>query len=149
MNVDDKDASTQAEFISINFTPSNTPSVEQINIEQISSEHKSDSPTTNSATQSASFDKFEIKKIAKLANLTLSVYEEDLYRLQLGRIINYLEALKEVDTSEVEPTFNVSGRENILREDISEAGLTQEEALSNAPSKREGFFVSKGVFSNE
>lgn len=91
----------------------------------------------------------QVKKVAKLANLNLTPSEEEKFSQQLSKILDYIDELNSVDTSSVEPTFNVSGRENILREDISETGLTQEEALSNAPVKRDGFFVSRGVFNNE
>lgn len=91
----------------------------------------------------------QVKKVAKLANLNLTPQEEEKFSEQLSKILDYVDELNSVDTSAVEPTFNVSGRENILREDIAQTGLTQEEAVSNASVKRDGFFVSRGVFNNE
>ncbi|HLC88306.1 MAG TPA: Asp-tRNA(Asn)/Glu-tRNA(Gln) amidotransferase subunit GatC [Patescibacteria group bacterium] len=91
----------------------------------------------------------QVKKVAKLANLTLTPKEEEKFSNQLSNILGYIEELNSVDTSDIPPTFNVVSKENVLREDREEVGLTQEDALSNAPVKKEGFFVSKGVFKNE
>lgn len=91
----------------------------------------------------------QVKKVAKLANLDLSPVEEEKFSGQLSKILGYIEELNVVDTSSVEPTFNVIDRSNVLREDAEEIGLSQEEALANAPSKKDGFLVSKGVFTNE
>lgn len=91
----------------------------------------------------------QVKKVAKLANLTLSPEEEGKFSGQLSKILDYIEELNTVDTSDTQPTFNVVSKENALREDIEETGLSQEEALLNAPVKKDGFFVSKGVFNNE
>lgn len=91
----------------------------------------------------------QVKKVARLANLNLDSFEEEKFSQQLSKILDYVDELNSVDTSQVTPTFNVSGKENVLREDSESLGLTQEEALSNASVKKEGFFVSKGVFKNE
>lgn len=94
-------------------------------------------------------NKDQVKKVAKLANLALSPEEEEKFSGQLSRILDYIEELNRVDTLGVEACFNVVSKENVLREDIGEVGLSQEEALANAPSKKDGFFVSKGVFKEE
>lgn len=91
----------------------------------------------------------QVKKVSKLANLTLTPEEEEKFSNQLSHILGYIEELNSVDTNSVEPTFNVIDRSNVLREDSSELGLSQEEALSNASSAKDGFFVSKGVFKGE
>lgn len=91
----------------------------------------------------------QIKHVAKLANLPLSSEEEEKYSGQLSKILEYIDQLNSVDTSGVEPTFNVSGETSILSEDRVGKSFTQEEALSNAPQKKDGFFVTKGVFNNE
>ncbi|MDO8619060.1 MAG: Asp-tRNA(Asn)/Glu-tRNA(Gln) amidotransferase subunit GatC [Candidatus Daviesbacteria bacterium] len=88
----------------------------------------------------------QVKKVAKLANLDLTSEEESLYSEQLSKILDYIDQLNQVDTLGVEPTFNVSGNSNILRKDDSVESLSQEEALSNTPEKKEGMFVTKGVF---
>lgn len=90
--------------------------------------------------------KDQVNKVAKLANLQLTNDEEEKYASQLSAILEYFEKLNEVDTSSVEPTFNVTCLSNVMREDETEVGLSQEEALSNASKKQNGMFVTKGVF---
>lgn len=93
--------------------------------------------------------KDQVKHVAKLANLPLTSDEEEKYSEQLSKILEYIEQLNQVDTKDVEPTFNVSGAFNKFRTDETSASLPQEEALSNAPKKEKGFFVTKGVFNEE
>lgn len=90
--------------------------------------------------------KIDDKYVAKLANLPLTVEEEEKYAEQLSKILDYFEQLKQVDTANVEPTFNVTGLSNVMREDETTASLSQDEALQNASKKENGFFVTKGVF---
>lgn len=91
----------------------------------------------------------QVKHVAKLANLPLTSEEEQKYSIQLSKILDYIEQLNKIDTSDVEPTFNVSGQSNMMEEDSIDVCLTQEETLSNAPKKMDGFFVTKGVFNEE
>lgn len=91
--------------------------------------------------------KINVKHVAKLANLPLTDGEEEKYSGQLSKILDYIEQLNKVDTSNVEPTFNVSGQKNVMGEDrAGDCTLSQQEALVNAPKKQDGFFVTKGVF---
>lgn len=96
-----------------------------------------------------SLTKDQVKKVAKLANLPLTSEEEEKYSEQLSKILDYIEQLNQVDTKNVEPTFNVTGLDSVMREDESQTGFSQEEALSNAPKKEKGVFVTKGVFKEE
>lgn len=88
----------------------------------------------------------QVKYVAKLANLPLTSEEEEKYSEQLSKILGYIEQLNQVDTKNVEPTFNVTGLNSVMSEDKPQTGLSQEEALSNAPQTRGGMFVTKGVF---
>lgn len=90
--------------------------------------------------------KIDVSRVAKLANLPITSEEEEKYSEQLSKILEYVEQLNRVDTSGVEPTFNVTGKTNIMREDETTVSLSQEGALSNAPKKQDGFFETKGVF---
>lgn len=90
--------------------------------------------------------KDQVKHVAKLANLPITEQEEKLYSEQLSKILDYIDQLNSVDTSNVEPTFNVSGQSNVESEDKLGECLPAEDTLSNAPKKENGFFVTKGVF---
>lgn len=91
----------------------------------------------------------QVKHIAKLANLALTSEEEEKYSEQLSNILDYIEQLNQVDTENIEPTFNVSGQNNVMREDEPIICLSQEQALQNTSVKKDGMFETKGVFAEE
>lgn len=91
----------------------------------------------------------DVKHIAKLANLPLTPDEEKIFAQQLAAILEYIKKLQEVDTSSVEPTSQVTGLENVFREDKATPSLSQEEVLSNTKSKHNGLFQVKGILNNE
>lgn len=93
--------------------------------------------------------KINISHIAKLANLTLSKDEEIKFAKQLEDTIQYVEGLNQVDTKGLLPTSQVTGLENVTREDIAKPSLTQDEALSNTIFKQNGLFKVKAIFDNE
>lgn len=91
--------------------------------------------------------KINVSHVAKLANLKLTSEEEEKYSGQLSKILEYVEQLNEVDTENVEPTYNVSGLSNVMRPDeVGDCTISQEDAISNASSRKDGFIVTKGVF---
>jgi len=79
--------------------------------------------------------KKDIEHIAKLARLDLSEKELEKYGNELSDILGYINQLQEVDTSQVEPTAQVTGLENAFREDeIEEWDKDEREAtLNEAP----------------
>lgn len=89
--------------------------------------------------------KINIKHVAKLANLPFSKAEEKRYSQQLSQILEYMEKLNKVDTEKTEPTSQVTGLENITREDRITPSLTQDEVLDNAKSTHNGMFKVKAV----
>lgn len=88
----------------------------------------------------------QVKRVAKLANLPLELNEEEKYAEQISKILDYIDQLNKVDTNGVEPTFNVTGLDTIIREDQPQPSLSQEQALANAPKKKDNLFETKGVF---
>ena len=89
--------------------------------------------------------KIDVKHVAKLANLPLTPVEEKKFEKQLSEILSYVEKLKQVDTKNVETTSQVTGLENVTREDETSPSLTQEEALSNSKSTHNGLFKVKAI----
>ena len=89
--------------------------------------------------------KINVNKVAKLANLPISTLEESKLEKQLDETINYVEELNKVDTKGVEPTSQVTGLENITRDDIANLSLSQEDALKNAKQTHNGFFVVSAI----
>lgn len=88
----------------------------------------------------------QVKHVAKLANLNLTPEEEEKYSQQLSKILDYIDQLNQVDTEGVEPTYNVSGQENVMAKDEVSDSLSQEEAIKNGANTKNGYFVTKGVF---
>ena len=84
---------------------------------------------------------FDVKYVAHLARLSLSSEEENRLGAQLGQILNYIEKLKELDVSQVEPTAHPIPLVNITRPDEVRPSLPSEEALRNAPVQANGLFV--------
>jgi len=89
--------------------------------------------------------KIDVLHIAKLASLPLKKAEEKKFEKQLSEILTYFEKLKEVDAKNVETTSQVTGLENVTREDDAKPSLTQEEALPNTKSQINGMFKVKAI----
>lgn len=83
----------------------------------------------------------DVKYVAGLARLDLSESEIESFTHQLGSIVDYMDQLNRVDTTDVEPTCFVSPRHDPLRDDSEGESLPQDTALQNAPESRNGFFV--------
>lgn len=82
-----------------------------------------------------------IDHIANLARLALSPEEKARFSAQLGDIIHYIEQLKRVDVSGVEPTAHGFPIYNVWQEDVAVPGLPVEAALRNAPAQRQNMVV--------
>jgi aspartyl-tRNA(Asn)/glutamyl-tRNA(Gln) amidotransferase subunit C len=92
-----------------------------------------------------------VKHIAKLANIPITEAEEKKLEKAFEETLAVVETLKDVNVTNVEPTFQVTGLENVLREDIvNEANMfTQAEALANAHETHDGFIVVPQVIGND
>lgn len=84
---------------------------------------------------------FDIKYVAQLARLHLSPEEEQQLGGQLTAILGYIEKLRQVDVSAVEPTAHAFPLVNVMRPDEPRPSLPHDEALRNAPAKAGGLFV--------
>ncbi len=83
----------------------------------------------------------DVKYVAHLARLALTPEEETRFGAQLKDILAYIEKLKQVDVSSVEPTAHTFPLINVTREDVARPGLSNEEALRNAPASANGLFM--------
>ena len=82
----------------------------------------------------------EVEHVANLARLEFNEEEKQRLAEQLGRILEYIEKLNELDTEKTGPTSHVIPVKNILRHDSPNPSLSRDEALANAPSKVDGLF---------
>ena len=86
-------------------------------------------------------DKETVDKVAHLARLELSEAEKKTLMKDMGKILDFMDKLNEVDTSGVEPLVYMTDEVNVLREDVISHEITHEEALKNAPKHDEDFFL--------
>lgn len=90
--------------------------------------------------------KEKVREIADLAQLTLTSEEEERLQKELSHTLDYIEVLDELETDDVPATYQVTGLENVLRDDKREDSLTQEEALSGTEEKKGGLFKVSSIF---
>ena len=83
----------------------------------------------------------DVKYVAHLARISLTPDEEQKIGAQLGNILGYIEKLRELDVSGVEPTAHAVPLINVVRADEVRPSLPTEEALQNAPAKANGLFL--------
>ena len=83
----------------------------------------------------------DVLYIANLARIALSEGEITLFQTQLERVLEYVEQLKVVDVSGVEPTAHAAPVYNVFRKDEPCDGLSKSAALSNAPRSANGLFM--------
>ncbi|HIF30719.1 MAG: Asp-tRNA(Asn)/Glu-tRNA(Gln) amidotransferase subunit GatC [Pirellulaceae bacterium] len=81
------------------------------------------------------FSHDEVLKVARLAQLDLAQEEVETFAAQLGHIVQYIEQLDELDTTDVEPMAHGAGVTNVFREDQVQPSLDREAALANAPNR--------------
>ena len=82
-----------------------------------------------------------IDHVAHLARLALTPEEKVKFATQLGDVLTYIEQLKKVDVSGVEPTAHAFPVYNVWADDVAQPGLSVEAALKNAPSQRNNMIV--------
>ncbi len=92
----------------------------------------------------------EVRKIAKLANLQVNNEETAKFATQFTSTIAVVKQLEEVDTSSVNPTYQVNNLQNITREDVVDTTriLPQEIAIREAKNTYNGFIVVDRIIDN-
>ncbi len=81
----------------------------------------------------------EVLKLARLARLELSEEEVAEFQDELSAVLGYVSQLQEADVAGLEPTTQVTGLKNVMREDMPrDYGVDREKLLRLAPSKQDG-----------
>jgi aspartyl-tRNA(Asn)/glutamyl-tRNA(Gln) amidotransferase subunit C len=83
----------------------------------------------------------DLEQVVKLARIDLTPEEKERIEPQMAEILKYVEQLKELDVTDVEPTAHAAPLANVMREDVVEDSLSHDDALRNAPKKSNGLFV--------
>ena len=82
----------------------------------------------------------DVEHVAKLARLQFSKEEIEKFTRQFNHILEYMQKLNELDTTNIEPLSHVIELNNVFRKDEVRLSYSVEEILKNAPSKTEKFF---------
>jgi len=92
----------------------------------------------------------QIEAIAQLARLDLTEKEKKMYAEQLSVVLDYIEMLDEVDTTGVEETCQVTGLEDVVREDIALEcdEETRQKLIAQFPDKMGNLLKVKAVFNS-
>ena len=89
---------------------------------------------------SVKIDEKMIDHLAHLARLEFNAEEKAEIMKDMNRMLAFVDALNKLDTNNVEPLVYISEETNVLRDDDAKTGITQKEALLNAPKKDSDYF---------
>lgn len=81
-----------------------------------------------------------IDYVGILAKLELSPEEKEEAKKDMGRMLDYIDMMNELDTSNVEPMSHVFARNNVFREDIVTNGDDHDNMLKNSPEWKDGSY---------
>lgn len=87
-----------------------------------------------------------IEYVGILAKLELSEEEKEQAKKDMGRMLDYIDKLGELDTTGVEPMSHVFPAHNVFREDVVTGTDMREQLLSNAPEEKDGMFMVPKTF---
>ena len=87
-----------------------------------------------------------IEYVGILAKLELSDEEKEQAKSDMGRMLDYIDKLGELDTTGVEPMSHVFPVQNVFREDVVTNKDTREQLLANAPEQKDGMFMVPKTF---
>ena len=85
--------------------------------------------------------KEDVLKIAKLSKLEFSENEIEKFRTDLNKIFDHMEELNSVDTTDVEPLFNVLDLKDVLRKDVVKDRGIKKDILKNSPNSDDEFII--------
>jgi aspartyl-tRNA(Asn)/glutamyl-tRNA(Gln) amidotransferase subunit C len=93
----------------------------------------------------------QVKRVAQLANIPLEDTQAEKFVGAFEETLEVIENLKEVSTAELEPTHQVTGLENVMREDVVDEKhmFSQQQAITNAKKTYQGYFVVPRILDND
>lgn len=81
----------------------------------------------------------EVYKLARLANIDLDEAAAERMQHELSEILSFVQQLDAAGTAGLEPTYQVTGLMNVVRDDaVIDYGVSPQELLKNAPASRDG-----------
>ena len=89
--------------------------------------------------------KEEVVKISEMARIELTDLEVEKFQKDLSSVLDYVDALKEVNTDGLEIVSSVTGLENVMRTDTPKSIDYQEELMANAQERKDSYYKVKSI----
>ncbi|MHB8870932.1 MAG: aspartyl-tRNA(Asn)/glutamyl-tRNA (Gln) amidotransferase subunit C [Candidatus Doudnabacteria bacterium Gr01-1014_77] len=87
----------------------------------------------------------QVRKIAALARIKLTDDEVEKFRKELSVVLDYVSELEKVNTDGVEEISQVTGLENVLREDTARLSEFRDAIIASFPESKDGFLKIKSI----
>ena len=91
----------------------------------------------------------DIEKLSELVKLPVSMEEREKLAGMLSQTAEYMDMLNELDTSNVDPTYQVTGLLNVYQTEDLNKTLTQKEVLANSQNNKDGMIQTSAVLERE
>ncbi len=85
-------------------------------------------------------NKQTVDEVAHLARLEFNEAEKEEILKDMNNMLQFIEKINEVDTTDVEPLVYLNTEKSLTREDVAQKTITKQEALKNAPDKDSDYF---------
>ncbi len=89
--------------------------------------------------------KEQVVKIAELCKIELTEAEVEKFQKELSTVLEYASELQKVDTDGVEPVSQVTGLENVLRDDQVEQSPYRDAIIANFPDRKDDYLKIKNI----
>ncbi len=80
-----------------------------------------------------------------MARIELKEVEIEKYQNDLSSVLDYVDALKEVDTEGLDIVSSVTGLENVARQDEAKPVEYQDKIIANAPERKDRYYKVKSI----
>lgn len=87
----------------------------------------------------------EVKKVAHMARIELSETDVQKFQKDLSSVLDYVDALQQVDTSGLDIVSSVTGLENVERADVAKSVDYQDAIMQNAPERKDSYYKVKSI----
>jgi aspartyl-tRNA(Asn)/glutamyl-tRNA(Gln) amidotransferase subunit C len=85
-------------------------------------------------------DKKIVKHVARLSKIEITEEQIEKFSKEISDVLDAFSLLKEIDTKNIKPSFQPIEIKNIVRDDVPEECLSQDEALANSEQREDKFF---------
>ncbi len=86
------------------------------------------------------FTSDQVRHLASLVRIELTDAEVEEFRTELASILSHIDALSEIDTTDVPPTNNGADLLNVQSDDAARPSLPRGQILANAPQREDAYF---------